>query len=89
MLAKKFLDAGVKVVNVHQEVLVLNPFTNYPFAPAAADPLAALAKGPHDAGARMKLYYTTRELSNHASEIWLLCALGAEVLDHGNADHGC
>jgi hypothetical protein len=34
----------------------------------------------------MKLYYTTRELSDHASEIWLLRALGAEVLDAGSAD---
>lgn len=86
MLAKEFLDAGVKVVNVHQGVPVLNPYINYPFEPAATDPLTTLAKGLHDVGARMKLYYTTRELSNHASEIWMLRALGAEVLDPGSAD---
>jgi hypothetical protein len=34
----------------------------------------------------MKLYYTTRELSNHVSEMWMLRALGAEVLDPGSAD---
>jgi hypothetical protein len=85
-LAKEFLDSGVKVVNVHQGVPVLNPFINYPFAPAATGPLSTLTQGLHEGGARMKLYYTTRELSNHVAEMWMLRALGAEVLDPGSAD---
>ena len=90
MTAEKFLDAGVRVVNVHQGVPVLNPDINYPFTSAATEPLSVLAKGMHDAGGRMKLYYTTRELSNHAAELWMLRALGAEVLDDGSGpgDHG-
>ena len=43
-LAKEFISSGVKVVNVHQGVPVLNPFINYPFEPAATDPLTTLAK---------------------------------------------
>jgi hypothetical protein len=86
VLAKEFINAGVKVVNVHQGVPVLNPFINYPFEPAATDPLTVLAQKLHNAGGRMKLYYTTRELSNHVSEMWMLRALGAEVLDPGSAD---
>ena len=41
------------------------------------------ADAMHAAGGKMKLYYTTRELSNHAAELWLLKALGGEVLDAG------
>ena len=35
-------------------------------------------------------YYTTRELSNHAAEIWMLRALGDEIMDNGSGpnDHG-
>ena len=33
VLAKEFLDAGVKVVNVHQGVPVLNPFINCELRP--------------------------------------------------------
>ena len=29
-------------------------------------------------------YYTTRELSNHAAEIWMLRALGDEIMDNGS-----
>ena len=60
MTAQKFLAAGVKVVNVHQGVPVLNPYINYPFEPVATQPLSDLAAGLHAAGGRMKLYYTTR-----------------------------
>ena len=60
MTAQKFLAAGVKVVNVHQGVPVLNPYINYPFEPVATQPLSDLATGMHAAGGKMKLYYTTR-----------------------------
>ena len=46
-------------------------------------PLSTLADAMHAGGGKMKLYYTTRELSNHASEMWMLKALGDEVLDVG------
>jgi hypothetical protein len=38
----------------------------------------------------MKMYYTTRELSNHAEELWFLRALGDEIIDNGSGpnDHG-
>jgi hypothetical protein len=57
-----------------------------PFANAATGPLSTLAQALHEGGARMKLYYTTRELSNHVAEMWMLRALGAEILDPGSAD---
>lgn len=83
--ASWFLQHGVKVVNVHQGVPVLNPFINYPFEPAATNPLSKMADEMHAGGGRLKLYYTTRELSDHAAELWLLKALGEEVLDAGGA----
>lgn len=85
MNAEKFLAAGVRVVNVHQGVPVLNPYINYPFEPDATEPLSTLAKDMHAGGGRMKMYYTTRELSNHAAELWFLRALGDEIIDNGGS----
>ena len=55
MTAEKFLSAGVKVVNVHQGVPVLNPYINYPFEEVATEPLSTLAQGMHEGGGKMKL----------------------------------
>jgi len=69
------------VLNVHQGVDVVNPYINYPFEPESVAPLSTIADAMHARGGRVKLYYTTRELSDHAEIIWLLKALGDEVLD--------
>ena len=79
--ASFFIESGVKVVNVHQGVEVLNPYINYPFEESSTGPLSKMASELHAVGSRMKLYYTTRELSDHAQEIWMLKALRQEVLD--------
>ena len=79
--ASFFLNAGVRVVNIHQGLPVLNPFINYPFEEVATKPLTTMSSELHDAGAKMKLYYTTRELSDHTAEIWMLKALRQEILD--------
>jgi hypothetical protein len=34
-------------------------------------------------GMRTKFYYTVRELSNHAAELWVLRSLGTEILAGG------
>ena len=79
--ATELFDAGVRVLNVHQGVDVVNPYINYPFEPESVAPLSTIADAMHARGGRVKLYYTTRELSDHAEIIWLLKALGDEVLD--------
>ena len=46
----------------------LNPYINYPFL--TVDALRKYVAEAHAAGARVKLYYTVRELSASAAEFW-------------------
>jgi len=71
---------GANVINVHHATAI-NPFINYPFLRPAA--MRAYADSAHAAGMRMKIYYTVRELTNHAPEFWTLRSLGHEVFAAG------
>ena len=56
----------------------LNPYINYPFLTINA--LRAYISEAHAVGAKVKLYYTVRELSTSATELWALRSLGGEVI---------
>jgi hypothetical protein len=71
---------GANVVNVHHATPV-NPFLNYPFLRPAA--MKAYADSAHALGMKMKIYYTVRELTNHAPEVFALRSLGDEIFAHG------
>ncbi|HEU5357778.1 MAG TPA: glycoside hydrolase domain-containing protein, partial [Gemmatimonadales bacterium] len=73
-------DSGANVVNVHHATDI-NPFINYPFLRPRE--MRAYADSAHAIGIRFKIYYTVRELTNHAPEIWALRSLGNEVLADG------
>ncbi len=70
----------VSVFNIHHGY-PLNACINYPFF--HTDELRTLVSRIHQAGLRAKLYYTTRELTNHAPELFALRSLGDEVLAAG------
>ena len=71
---------GATVINIHQGVdTMINPFINYPFIPESVALLANYTKIANDLGMRVKFYYTVRELSNHAAEIWAMRQLGNEI----------
>lgn len=72
--------AGASVINIHH-ANDINPYINYPFL--RVDQMAAYAKQAHDAGMKMKIYYTLREISNHMAEIWAIRSLGTEVFADG------
>jgi hypothetical protein len=74
------VDSGANVVNVHHATDI-NPFINYPFL--RPKEMRAYADSAHAAGVRFKIYYTVRELTNHAPEIWTLRSLGNEVFADG------
>lgn len=80
----KYLDgakaAGANIVNIHQGNW-LNPYINYPFL--TADKLGAFAKAAHERGMRAKYYYTVRELSNWAPELFAFRSMGDEILMSG------
>ncbi|MBA2626453.1 MAG: hypothetical protein H0U85_00415, partial [Gemmatimonadales bacterium] len=73
---------GANVVNVHHATPV-NPFINYPFL--RPDAMKAYADSAHAASMRMKIYYTVRELTYRAPELWALRSFGNEVFASGPA----
>ncbi|MGJ7029717.1 glycoside hydrolase domain-containing protein [Niabella hirudinis] len=74
------LKTGIKIFNVHH-ANAINPYINYPFI--TTDTIRAVADTWHKKGMKMKLYYTTRELTNQVPELWALRSLGSEVLADG------
>lgn len=71
---------GANTVNVHHATAI-NPFINYPFLRPEA--MKAYVDSAHAMGMRVKIYYTVRELTNHAPEIPALRSLGTEVIAPG------
>jgi hypothetical protein len=71
---------GANTINVHHANAV-NPWINYPFLRPAE--MKAYVDQAHARGMKVKIYYTVRELSNHAPEIFALRSLGYEVLADG------
>jgi hypothetical protein len=78
--AKQAIDKGANIINIHHGN-ELNPNINYPFieAPKVKDYVSQA----HTAGARVKIYYTVRELSTYLPELWALRSLGYEVFNDG------
>lgn len=71
---------GANTINVHHATRV-NPWINYPFLEVAQ--LKAYVDSAHARKMKVKVYYTVRELSNHAPELFALRSLGDEVLSRG------
>lgn len=72
--------AGANVINVHHATAI-NPWINYPFL--TPDTMRAYIDAAHRRGMRVKLYYTVRELTTRAPELWALRSLGHEVFAPG------
>jgi hypothetical protein len=72
--------AGANVINVHHATPI-NPWINYPFL--TPDTMRAYITAAHRWGMRVKLYYTVRELTTRAPELWALRSLGHEVYAPG------
>jgi len=71
-IAKK----GAKIRHLHH-ANPLNPHINYPFV--RAEELKNYADEAHTRDMRLLIYYTVRELSNFAAEIWAFRSLGEEI----------
>jgi hypothetical protein len=72
--------AGANTINVHHATAI-NPYINYPFLRPAE--MKAYIDQAHARGMKVKIYYTVRELTNHAPELFPLLSLGDEVLARG------
>ena len=77
---------GANVITLHQGIsgvfngTMVNPYINYPFVPATVDFMENYTQQAHALDVVVKFYYTIRELSNHAVELFALKALQGEVL---------
>ena len=71
---------GANTINVHHATEI-NPYINYPFL--RPEKMRAYIHEAHQLGLKVKIYYTVRELSNHAPEIFALRSLGDEILSYG------
>jgi len=72
---------GANVVNVHH-ANPINPYINYPFLRPAE--MKAYIDQAHANDMRVKIYYTVRELTNRAPEVFALRSLGEEVFAPGS-----
>lgn len=72
---------GANMVNVHHATDI-NPFINYPFL--RPQEMKAYIDEAHDKNMKVKIYYTVRELSNRAPELFALRSLGDEIFFPGN-----
>jgi len=71
---------GANMVNVHHATDI-NPFINYPFLRPRE--MKAYIDEAHDKNMKVKIYYTVRELSNKAPELYALRSLGDEIFFPG------
>ncbi len=71
---------GANTINVHHATTI-NPYINYPFL--RPDAMKAYIDEAHARGMKVKIYYTVRELSNRAAELFALRSLGDEIFFPG------
>ena len=71
---------GANTINNHHANTV-NPYINYPFLHTKE--MKEYVDEAHANGLKVKIYYTIRELSNHAAEIFALRSLGGEIFSRG------
>lgn len=85
-LADNYLNeankVGANIINIHHKK-DLNPFINYPYLTANTERLRNYIDKVHSCQKRVGLYYTTRELTVNAPEIWTFRSLGDEIIYPG------
>jgi len=74
------MQSGANIINVHH-ANDANPYINYPFL--HQEQMKSYVDDAHRNGLRVKIYYTIRELSNHAAELFALRSLGNEIFSSG------
>jgi len=73
---------GANIINIHHAEDIY-PFINYPHLDANVGELTQLVANAHSEKLRMKLYYTTRELTKNLPEFWAFNSLNGEVIFPG------
>ncbi|TLV00311.1 glycoside hydrolase domain-containing protein [Dyadobacter luticola] len=74
--------AGANIINIHHAEDIY-PFINYPYLDENTTELKTLVDKAHSQEKRLKLYYTTRELTKNIPEFQAFYSLDGEVLFPG------
>jgi hypothetical protein len=84
--ASRKLDAaginGANILNIHHAEDIY-PFINYPYLDENSEDIRQLVEDAHEQGIRLKLYYTTRELTKNLPEFWAFNSLQGELIYPG------
>ncbi len=75
---------GPSVVNVHHASFY-SPYINYPYSDDSFPAFCELVKRAHDKGVRLRVYYTTREITQNMPELFPLHSLNGEIILPGPA----
>jgi hypothetical protein len=73
---------GANILNIHHAEDIY-PFINYPYLDENMEELKQLVTDAHEHDIRLKLYYTTRELTKNLPEFWAFYSLNGEILFPG------
>jgi len=71
---------GANTINIHH-ANAINPYINYPFFRPLE--MKQYIDRAHELGLKVKIYYTVRELTNRAPELFALRSLGDEIFSDG------
>jgi len=70
---------GPNVINVHQGTYY-SPYINYPYSDASASAFHDLVQRAHAKGVKVRVYYTTREITQNMPELFPLHSLNGEII---------
>ena len=70
------------VLNIHH-ANAATPFINYPYADDSVDDFASLVDAGHEKGMKVKVYYTTREITQNMPELHALHSMNGEIIFPG------
>ncbi len=76
------LDHGANIINIHHKKDIY-PFIDYPYHEDNIGDLKSFIGDAHQHNLKVKLYYTTRELTVNAPEIWAMRSLNNEIIFPG------
>jgi hypothetical protein len=77
-------DPGTEanVLNIHH-ANAATPFINYPYADDTVDNFTSLVRTGHEKGMKVKVYYTTREITQNMPELHALHSMNGEIIFPG------
>jgi hypothetical protein len=78
-VAKADAEHGPNVVNVHHASFY-SPYINYPYSDDSFPALCDLVKRAHDKGVKLRVYYTTREITQNMPELFALHSFNGEII---------